>query len=162
MVSVAEQDSHARSVVAQYEEGWLGTGKNIVLSVQPKYVKLIMGGTKTVELRRRFATRLHKGTLDYIYSTRPTQALAGTVRIQDVNRIPVSEIWERHAQGACVERQAFEAYFTGLDEGIVIHLSDVRHLRRAVGLQEFRERFNFVPRQSFMYANSLLDAGLLE
>lgn len=139
-----------------FEEEPFKTSRDVVLSIKPQYSTPILEGTKTVELRRRFPVQVPKGTLAYIYSTSPTRALTGTARIMGVEKIALGEMWERYSSVACIERDDFDAYFSGLDEGVVIQLGNVHQLPRAIGLDELRDRFEFAPPQSFVYAKPLL------
>lgn len=143
-----------------FEEEPFRTSRDVVLSIKPQYSTPILEGSKTVELRRRFPVKVPRGTLAYIYSTSPTRALTGTARILGVEKIGLGEMWEKYSPVACIERKDFDAYFSGLDEGVVIQLGNVRQLSRAIGLEELRDRFEFAPPQSFVYANPLLREAL--
>jgi len=130
--------------------------RDVVLSIKPRYSKPILEGLKTVELRRRFPVKVPKRTRAYIYSTSPTRALTGIVRILGVEKITLSEMWEKYSAQACIERDDFDAYFSGLDTGMVIRLEDVQPLQREIGLEELRDKIEFAPPQSFFYASSFL------
>ncbi|OWY15566.1 hypothetical protein B6V72_03015 [Thioclava sp. F34-6] len=139
-----------------FEEESFKASRDVVLSIKPRYSTRILDGTKTVELRRRFPVQVPKGTLVYIYSTSPIRALTGTARILGVEKIDLEEMWERFSPVACIDRGDFDSYFSGLEQGIAILLGNVRPLSRAIGLSELRDRFEFAPPQSFIYANPLL------
>lgn len=136
------------------------SGRDVVLSIKPQYSSLIMEGRKTVELRRRFPIKVPKGTLAFIYSTTPDQAIVGTARIKGVVKEEVSKIWADFAESACVEKDDFDAYFAGVEEGFALRFENVRSFQRAVGLQELRDRFSFEPPQSFLYAKPVLREAL--
>jgi predicted transcriptional regulator/DNA-binding XRE family transcriptional regulator len=135
--------------------------RDVVLSIKPQYSSLIMEGRKTVELRRRFPTKIPRGTLAFIYSTTPDQALVGTARIRRIIKKPIGTIWTEYSQTACIDKFAFDNYFMGLKEGYVLQFENARSLRRPVGLQELRQRFNFEPPQSFLYAKPFLREALV-
>ncbi len=151
-----EHTSDDQLLFPLFEEEPFKTSRDVVLSIKPQYSTPILEGIKTVELRRRFPVQVPKGTLAYIYSTSPTRALTGTARIEGVEKISLNEMWEKYSPVACIERNDFDAYFSGLDEGVVIQLGNVRPLIRAIGLEELRDRFEFAPPQSFVYAKPLL------
>ncbi|MEQ6249887.1 helix-turn-helix domain-containing protein [Sulfitobacter sp. HNIBRBA3233] len=155
-----EQTSDDQLLFPIFEEEPFRTGRDVVLSIKPQYSAPILDGTKTVELRRRFPVQVPKGTLVYIYSTSPIRALTGTARILGVEKIALAEMWDKYSSVACIERADFDAYFTGLGEGVVIKLGNVHQLARAIGLEELRDRFEFAPPQSFVYANPLLREAL--
>lgn len=125
--------------------------RDFLLSIHPTYVEKIVGGVKTVELRRRFAEDVVPGAILLIYSTSPTQALVGSVTIKEVLRLPLGELWDRHGAAACIDRDAFDAYFAGLEEGFAILLQDVRPFARQVAAADLKAKFGFVAPQSFMY-----------
>jgi len=74
--------------------------------------------------------------------------------------VPLDEMWETYSPVACIEKSDFDAYFSGLDAGYVIKLGNVRPLKRAIGLAELRDRFEFEAPQSFVYAKPLLREAL--
>ena len=125
--------------------------RDVIFSIRPVHAQKILDGSKTVELRRRFTGGVRPGTLALIYSTSPTSALTGSARIQAVQRLAVPDIWRRHRSGACLHKEEFENYFSGLDSGYAIVLAAAKPLPRPVGLPELRERFGFEPPQSYQY-----------
>jgi len=133
-------------------EGPLPEHRDVVFSIKPEYSEKILSGEKTVELRRRFPTDIPNGTCALIYATTPTRALTGIALIGDVARMSPKEIWKVYSSRACIKRRDFDAYFDGVQNGVVIELRHARSLRRAVPLDELRDRFNFEPPQSFLYA----------
>jgi predicted transcriptional regulator/DNA-binding XRE family transcriptional regulator len=135
------------------------TPRDVVLSVRPQYSGKIVKGEKTVELRRRFP-ELEVGTLVLIYETSPTRALTGIAEIVDILTGPPSLIWKEFSDEACIARKDFDDYFSGTKEGVAIKLRGARRLTRALELKELRERFNFAPPQSFVYAPPRLREAL--
>ena len=88
----------------------------IIISIRPEHVRNIMAGRKTVELRRRFPEALATGVL-LIYSSSPEQALVGTARIEQVQRMTPEGLWRRFKDKVCITRDLFDAYFAGANEG---------------------------------------------
>jgi predicted transcriptional regulator/DNA-binding XRE family transcriptional regulator len=131
----------------------LPPSRDVVFSIRPTYAEKILDGTKTVELRRRFTDGVRPGTLALIYTTSPTRALTGFAKIEDVQRLAVRDLWQRHRAAVCLRKGDFEAYFSGLDRGYAIVLSSARPLARPVGLSELRKCFGFEPPQSYQYAS---------
>jgi len=134
--------------------------RDVVLSIKPKYSEPILEGVKTVELRRRFPTKVPAGTLAYIYSTSPMRAMTGIAEINGVSKVSLDEMWKNYSDVACITKDDFDSYFSGLDAGFVISLKNARPLRRAIGLAELRDRFQFEAPQSFIYAKPLLREAL--
>jgi predicted transcriptional regulator len=134
--------------------------RDIVFSVKPEYSEKIVSGIKTVELRRRFPGDVPLGTIALIYATTPTQALTGIAQIESVFSNPPEDIWEEFAEEACIRREEFDSYFAGTTIATAIKLRRARPLRRSLQLDELRERFNFEPPQSFLYATPQLREAL--
>lgn len=130
--------------------------KDIVFSIHPQHVDNILAGKKTVELRRRFSSKVSPGTRVLIYSTSPTKALTGVAEIREINQLALSTLWKRYRSVAGIQKKEFENYFSGLKEGYAISLSSVKQLRRQVSLTELRERVGFRPPQSYQYASPQL------
>ena len=134
--------------------------RDIVFSVKPEYSEKIVSGTKTVELRRRFPASVPMGTVAFIYATTPTQALTGVAQIEMLfNRSP-GDIWQEFSEESCVKKEEFDLYFAGTTMATAIKLRRARPLRRSIQLDELRERFNFEPPQSFLYATPQLREAL--
>lgn len=144
-----------------FTEEQFRASRDVVLSIKPHYTSLILQGRKTVELRRRFPAQMPSGTLAFLYSTTPDQALVGTAQIAKVHKKPIKMIWSKFSKSACIDKSNFETYFAGLHEGFALEFEDVRTFPRAVGLKELRERFSFEPPQSFLYARPFLREALL-
>jgi predicted transcriptional regulator len=134
--------------------------KDIVFSIKPEFSEKIISGLKTVELRRRFPINVPAGTVVLIYSTTPTQALTGMAEIANVVTCAPADIWQNYGKEACIERADFDSYFAGAKSGTAIELRRARRLRRPLELGELRERFNFEPPQSFLYATPQLREAL--
>jgi predicted transcriptional regulator/DNA-binding XRE family transcriptional regulator len=126
--------------------------RDIVFSIKPEHSEKIEKGLKTVELRRRFPTNVPSGTVALIYTTMPVRALTGIAEIARVLKCSTSLIWEEFAPEICITKEDFNAYFAGTEIGFVIKLHRARPLRRPLYLHELRQRFNFEPPQSFLYA----------
>lgn len=135
--------------------------RDVLFSIRPAHAEKIFKGDKTVELRRRFASAVTPGTLALIYSTSPTSALTGSAKIKAVQCLDLTTLWKTHRIGACLGKNDFEAYFSGLERGYAIVLDAARPLDRPVSLTELRERFGFEPPQSYQYVSPSI-RGLVE
>lgn len=134
--------------------------RDVVLSIRPQYSEKILQGLKTVELRRRFPVSAPGGTIAYIYSTSPVQAMVGAAAIKDVLKLPLEQIWSEFEDTAYIDREDFSSYFKGLDFGFVLLFDDVKTFLRPVPLSELRERYGFEAPQSFLYATRDLRKAL--
>ena len=140
--------------------------RDFLVSIRPAYVEKIVAGSKTVELRRRFAEDVAEGAVILIYSTSPTRAIIGSAIIGGVRRLRLDDLWSQFGEAACIERQNFDIYFGGLEKGYAILLKDVLAFRRAIAAEDLKKRFGFVAPQSFMYLRQeyypLLDHGRVQ
>lgn len=135
--------------------------RDVVFSIKPEYSRRIVTGEKTVELRRRFPTSVPPGTTALIYETSPTRALSGIAEIGEIHKQTPQKIWQEFADRACIARKDFDAYFDGADNAFAIELRHGRPLRRSLSLSELRDRFNFEPPQSFLYATPRMRDALM-
>jgi predicted transcriptional regulator/DNA-binding XRE family transcriptional regulator len=134
--------------------------RDIVLSVRPHYSDKIFKGIKTVELRRRFPVHASCGVTAYIYSTSPVRAMVGSTEIKDVIKLPIVDIWKKFGGMAQIDRSDFDDYFSGLKDGFALKIANARPFTRPIDRSELRERFDFEPPQSFLYASPLLRTAL--
>ncbi len=134
--------------------------RDVVFSIKPEYCRKIVSGEKTVELRRRFPLSVPTGTIALIYETSPTRALSGIAEIGEVHQRRPREIWKAFGNRACISRKDFDAYFDGADRAFAIELKHGRSLSRPLSLNELRDRFNFEPPQSYLYATPKMREAL--
>jgi predicted transcriptional regulator len=141
-------------------EDRLPARRDVVFSIRPDYCEKIVCGAKTVELRRRFPMSVPTGTTALIYATSPTRALLGIAEIGQVHRCAPEDIWKTFSKRACIARKDFDSYFYGVEHGYAIELKSAKRLRRPLELGELRDRFNFEPPQSFLYATPQMREAL--
>jgi predicted transcriptional regulator/DNA-binding XRE family transcriptional regulator len=156
-----EQIDENQLLLPIFEEEAFSTRRDVVFSIKPTYCEKILDGTKTVELRRRFPLNVPSGTMALIYATTPLRAVVGVAEIDEVLQGSPSSIWASFEKEACITKPDFETYFHGVDKGYVIKLSNSVQFKRRIELSELRERFNFEPPQSYLYATPQLREALL-
>lgn len=159
-IRLADQTVDGQFIVPILGDCSAPQNREFIFSVKPHYSKKIEAGEKTVELRRRFPKYVPEGTIALIYSTSPTRALTGIAEIESVEVGTPSTIWSEYAERACIERNDFDTYFSGVDCAHAIKLRSARPLRRSLNLTELRERFSFEPPQSYRYAKPELREAL--
>lgn len=131
-------------------------GRDIVLSVKPRFADKILDGSKTVELRRRFSSAVPAGARAWIYSTTPIKAMTGAATISGVKQLPLNDLWKRYKSAVAVSKAEFNGYFDGTEEGYAILLSAPHALANPVSLNDLRSFCEFEPPQSYQYAPSQL------
>lgn len=131
----------------------------IVISIQPRWSRLIRSGDKTIELRRRFP-RLPAGSLAYLYESSPTCSLTSLLRIGKVHELPVNELWRVHGSASCVDKSHFIEYFDSLRAGYAVEIAECLALPKVLSLRDLRSKFAFTAPQSWAYAAPELVASV--
>jgi predicted transcriptional regulator len=132
----------------------------ILISIKPKYLDLILSGRKTVELRKQ-STRIPPGTRLLLYASSPRRAVIGEARVAFREDLSLDEIWAKHGVAAAVSKDELRAYYSGADRGVVLGLTDVRRYPMNLPLRSLRDvHHGFRPPQSYMRAPAFIDALL--
>ena len=108
-----------------------------IISLRPRYAKLILSGDKTVELRNRIV-RLQPGTLVWIYATRPMACIVGIAEVGSVVHADPTEIWQRFGRDICVDRNGFDSYIANRKRVSALVLGSVKRLGDFVTLDRIR------------------------
>ncbi len=117
-----------------------------LLSIHPRHATAILGGTKTVELRR---TRLPSDVSHVVvYATSPMRTVIGWFEVGAVERDRPSRLWKKHGPATGITASEFRAYFDGVDEGTAICVGRVVALKKPVELSAL---WSSPPPQSFGY-----------
>ncbi len=95
----------------------------LLFSVRPEYGDMIMKGTKTVELRRRFSKKWI-GHRAVFYATEPVSGILGQAQIADVSEGSPNRIWKQFGSAIKCERQYYENYVAGCKTVFAISLKD--------------------------------------
>lgn len=133
--------------------------KPLVISIQPKWSRLIRLGRKTIELRRRFP-RLPVGAVAYLYESSPTCSLTAMLRIGTIHELPIEDLWRLHGAASCVDENHFADYYQGRPIGFGIELAECLPLAEPLSLTELRSEFAFTAPQSWAYASPKLAAEM--
>ncbi len=131
--------------------------RNILLSIKSPYVKKIIEGEKTVELRKIFPLEA-TGSRVYVYVPSPVKEVVGYFVVSSVQKLPPNKLWRRSGKAAAVSKDFFDNYFEGKQLGIAVHFEGFVAFARPTSLNELRSRIGFYPPQSFQYVGSELEA----
>lgn len=124
---------------------------NILISVDERYVRSMLAGTKTIELRRR-AVRVPKGTHVWIYSKVPVGQLRACGVVKDVVEGSPEEIWRDYGHLSGISAQEFDAYYAGSETACALVFSQVNEMHPNLTLSTLRSKLqNFHPPQFFKY-----------
>ena len=122
-----------------------------VFSIAPTWVRAILDGTKTVELRRR-PPSLVKASLALIYETAPSKRISSICFMGPTVSAGVDQIWERFGRVSAVTEPRFRSYFKGRTSAHAILISRVTALGEPIALSELRAVAAFRPPQSWCRA----------
>ena len=109
----------------------------LVLSVRPRFADAIVDGRKTIEVRRQ-RPNVRPGTLGFVYSSLPEQAVVGSFRIDKIFSGSPEEIWLMAHHRARISRKDFDSYFAGVEIAHAIVVSCGQRLPRPIKLSDLR------------------------
>lgn len=130
--------------------------KPLLISIQPKFVDMILSGEKTVELRKLLPINLQPKTGIIIYSSSPTKAIVAIATVKRLEILPPKELWIKCGKESCTSQSSFDEYFKGKEKAYGLILENVKKTKQPIPLEELRKKINFTPPQSYMYATEAL------
>ena len=130
--------------------------RTLVLSVKPRFAAKLLGGEKTVELRRVLPRRIRAGDFLLIYSTAPDTSFVGFCRVTKVLLGSPDTLWPKVRRLAGVTRAEYHQYFGEAGRAVGIQVEQPVRLLDEVSLEDSRRYApDFRPPQSFRYLSSL-------
>ncbi|WP_418003525.1 ASCH domain-containing protein [Mycobacterium sp. PDNC021] len=129
------------------------TGRQVVLSVHPRFAEAIMDGRKRVEFRKR--PLADDVTRVWVYATAPVQRIVGYFEVDRTITAAPQVLWRKFAKVGCIDRVDFDRYYAGSDSGAGIGIRSAVRLETPLVISELLP--SGVPPQSFAYVNSPAD-----
>lgn len=123
----------------------------LLLSIKGQWVKKILDGSKTCELRKTGFNWTVSKLL--VYETIPTSALIAEAQIDSVTTLSIDVLWDFIEQGelAQVSRQQFDDYYKGKSRGTAIVISSVKAIK-PIPLVKLKQVWHpWHPPQGFQY-----------
>ena len=125
------------------------SGRALLLSIQPKYVDLILAGTKRVELRRSWPSN-DIGVV-VIYSSAPIQKLVGVAFVDRIEECDLEHLWIlADANGGGVTYEELKAYVKGKKTAFGVMIDRVKVAETPGDPKTLFA--NFTPPHSFLYS----------
>ena len=122
---------------------------NAIISLKPKYVKKILSGEKTVEIRRRIV-KLMPGTQLWLYATLPSGSVEAVAEIESILSESPSRIWKKFSVQLGITKQEFDSYVDGCNKVTAITLKAIRKIEPAPSLSYLKSKIGeFHPPQFF-------------
>ena len=126
-------------------------GSPLVLSLRPHYADMVFVGTKKAEFRRRMASVV-KDRPVIVYVTSPVREIRGGFHIGQVWKGSPEFIWQSVSNLARMDREEFDAYFSGCNVGVALEIERVWEFGKPIPLDELRRQCTqFVVPQSWRY-----------
>lgn len=123
-------------------------GRAVLLSIKPKYVNLILAGTKRVELRRSWPSN-DIGVM-VLYSSAPIQKLVGVAFIDRIEECDFARLWTlADANGGGVTYDELQTYVAGKKTAFGVMIDRVKVAEVQVDPKSLFP--DFTPPQSFLY-----------
>lgn len=129
-----------------------GRNEAVILSVKPCWAEAILTGKKTVELRRKFTSKLPPGSTAFIYASAPTSSLVGVVIIERVWCSTPQKLWLEIRSKANVSFNDYQAYFAGAPSASALFLSNAQRFEPPLHIGDLRAQFSFHPPVSWRRA----------
>ena len=121
---------------------------NVILSIRPKYARMILSGAKRYEFRKCTFKNEHIEKA-YIYETSPTKKIVGLFDIGDIVRASPKDLWNRFGYFSGMNEAGFFNYFQDIQIGFAIEIKNVEIFDSPLDPKEQIPGFN--PPQSFCY-----------
>lgn len=131
-------------------------GRTILISIKPEFVELIFNGQKTVELRKSLPKALPENAQIIIYASSPTKSIVGRAFVKSIESYEPQTLWEKLGHKTGITFDYFSDYFQGREKGYGIVLDRVEKFSAPLSLCFLRDKLDFTPPQSFMYAKEEL------
>jgi len=122
---------------------------NIILSIRPKYARLILSGAKRYEFRKSIFNNKHVEEA-YIYETSPIKKIVGIFKIGDIIRASPQDLWDQLGPLSGMNKAEFFDYFQDIKIGFAIEIKNVEIFDVPFDPKEQIPGFN--PPQSFCYS----------
>lgn len=123
---------------------------NAIISLKPKYVKKILSGEKTIEIRRR-KINLLPGTQLWIYATLPWGSIEAVTEIKSIISESPGMLWKMHSSQLGITKKEYDLYVKGCNEVTVMTFMTIRKIDPSPNLRFLKSNIkNFHPPQFFM------------
>ena len=131
---------------------------NALLSIKPKYVEAIVGGSKRYEFRKSiFTAKIIEKV--YIYSTAPVKRIVGAFGLRRIIEDHPKQLWNQLHKFSGLNDAEFFSYFSGAERGFAIEIDSVEEFENPIDPRDLVP--SFVPPQSFCYVDSCILLFLL-
>lgn len=123
---------------------------NVIISIRPTFCKLIFGGQKRYEYRKRVFKHSDVDMV-YIYASKPISKIVGYFTIKRIIDDTPSNVWNMtHEHGGITKKQFFD-YFKGHSVAHAIEIHEVVELDIPINPKEVIQ--GFTAPQNYCYVD---------
>jgi predicted transcriptional regulator len=126
------------------------TGRQVVMSVHPRYAEAIMDGSKKVEFRKRALAS--DVVVVWVYATAPVQRIVGYFEVDATVMATPRDLWHQFRAVGGINRSDFYRYYATAALGAGIKIKRASRLPVPVPISELLP--SGVPPQSYAYVGS--------
>jgi predicted transcriptional regulator len=127
--------------------------KLLLISIKEKYVREILLGNKTIELRKS-QPKVIAGDTVIIYTTQPKKAVTAIATVKSIIKCTPAEMWSQHHEKLGIEKNEYDAYYQNSSKSIGIELDNIIQLDEEILLSAIKLIHpGFTPPQTFKYLN---------
>lgn len=111
----------------------------MLLSINPKYVKRILSGEKKYEYRK-FLCREDVSKI-IIYETSPVKRIVAEAEIEKIIIDEVSKVWDRTKEYSGIDKDFYEIYYKGKEKAFAYQLKNVISYENPKSLADIGVKF---------------------
>ena len=127
--------------------------QQVIISLKPLFSKLVLSGSKTVELRNRIV-RIEPPTTVWIYVKYPIGKIVALADVEQVVHDSPGAIWKRYRKEMCIGAAEFKEYVGNRDLVSAIVLRKLMILNDPMSIVNIRRVDNgFQPPQFYSYVS---------
>lgn len=125
--------------------------KLLLISIKDKYVKKIVSGNKTIELRKA-QPKVKAGDTVIIYTTQPKKAVTAIATVERIIRLSPEEMWKIYKHKLGIVKSEYDNYYKESKTAVGIELCDIIVLDAEILLSAIKIIHpGFTPPQTFKY-----------
>ena len=121
------------SGISMFNKGAERRPRYLLLSVHPKYIKMILDGRKYYEFRKKFPLHADKFVF---YATSPVKKIVAIAERTHLLVGDLEYLWQMSEDVAGISREEFEKYFEGKTHGTAVGLTGIKPLQDGMSLSE--------------------------
>ncbi len=121
------------------------------ISIKPKYLELILEGSKTIELRKCKPSSFFDSYM-ILYATNPEKKVVGICELEEVIETTPKNMWASHSNHLGINKNEFFSYYSGTNIAIGLKIKNVIRIDKFLSLESIKAvEPGFSPPQTYKY-----------